>query len=57
MDNYTAIDTKIHGMRKHLLTSEKIEAHGDIRTLNELYALITENPSYKKAAEDRKSVV
>ncbi|WAT23760.1 V-type ATPase subunit [Aerococcus urinaeequi] len=57
LDNYTAIDTKIHGMRKHLLTSEKIETHGDIRTLNELYALITENPSYKKAADVLKTVV
>ncbi|MEY8371785.1 V-type ATPase subunit [Aerococcaceae bacterium 50-4] len=51
LDNFTAIDTKIHGMRKHLLTREKIEANGNIRSLNELYTLITENPSYQKAAE------
>lgn len=51
LDNYTAIDTKIHAMRKQLLTSEKIEARGDIRTLNELFTMITENPSFKKAAD------
>lgn len=57
LDNYTAIDTKIHGMRKHLLTKEKLEAQGDVRSLNELFTLITENPSYQKAADVLKTDV
>lgn len=49
LNNYTAIDTKIHAMRKNMLTKQKIDALTDIHTLPELVNLIIENPSYKQA--------
>lgn len=55
LSNYTAIDTKIHAMRKHLLTKEKIEEESNIRTLNDLLNLILENPSYQKAYDSLKT--